>query len=270
MTTTVTLAFKSRKTQVQVDSLNDLKQQVQSAFKIKPIQQRLLKDGKPIDSIDDVENNGLITVKDLGPQISWKLVFLLEYLGPIIIHLIFYLQSPKTNLQTISLLLVAAHYLKREFETLFVHRFSNGTMPILNLPKNCFHYWVLGGLFISIEVYSKNYSDSSYPGVALWIWMFAQVSNFATHLTLMRLRPVGTKVRKIPRGYGFDLVSCPNYFFEILGWISYSVMIGGYASWFFTIVGAVQMYFWAVKKHLRYKKEFKDYPKRRMLIPFIL
>ena len=72
-------------------------------------------------------------------------------------------------------------------------------------------------------------------------------------------------------GYGFDLVSCPNYFFEILGWICYSIITGSLTSWFFTVVGAVQMWFWALKKHQRYKKEFgKDYPKRKVLIPFVL
>lgn len=39
-----------------------------------------------------------------------------------------------------------------------------------------------------------------------------------THITLRNLRPPGTRVRAIPYGYGFDLVSCPNYFFEFLAW----------------------------------------------------
>lgn len=49
----------------------------------------------------------------------------------------------------IALILTVLHYTKREFETLFVHRFRyiarinlcNATMPIRNLPKNSFHYW---------------------------------------------------------------------------------------------------------------------------------
>ncbi len=32
------------------------------------------------------------------------------------------------------------HYLKREVETIFVHKFSKGTMPLFNLWKNSFYY----------------------------------------------------------------------------------------------------------------------------------
>merc|ERR1712151_609964 len=33
-----------------------------------------------------------IVFKDLGPQISWRTVFILEYLGPMLLYPIFYLQ----------------------------------------------------------------------------------------------------------------------------------------------------------------------------------
>lgn len=42
-----------------------------------------------------------------------------------------------------------------------------------------------------------------------------------THLNLRSLRPAGTRTRAIPKGYGFNLVSCPNYFFEMVSWVAF-------------------------------------------------
>lgn len=58
---------------------------------------------------------------------------------------------------------------------------------------------------------------------------FSEISNFKTHLTLRDLRPAGTKKRGVPLGYGFNLVTCPNYFFESIGWLSISAMTGSYS-----------------------------------------
>ena len=47
-------------------------------------------------------------------------------------------------------------------------------------------------------------------------------------------------------------------------------MTGLPSAWFFTAVAGVQMWLWAVKKHVRYIKEFPDYPKnRKPMIPFL-
>lgn len=41
-------------------------------------------------------------------------------------------------------------------------------------------------------------------------------------------------------------------------------------AWLFNFVATGQMYIWAVAKHKRYRKEFKDYPRnRKAMFPFI-
>lgn len=50
------------------------------------------------------------------------------------------------------------------------------------------------------------------------------MSNAITHLNLRSLRPAGSKTRAIPRGYGFDIVSCPNYLFEAIAWTSFTAL----------------------------------------------
>lgn len=51
-------------------------------------------------------------------------------------------------------------------------------------------------------------------------------SNLSTHLTLRSLRPAGSKKRVLPKGYGFNLVAVPNYLFESLEWIAFTLMTG--------------------------------------------
>lgn len=234
----------------------------------------------------------LCYVRDLGPQISWRTVFLLEYLGPIIIHPAFYFgyyqDASKTTVQTIVFVCIMLHFVKRVLETAFVHKFSLTTMPIRNLFKNCAHYWVLSGFLVAFFTYAPQdwtssggldaflYSSNTFEWdlptalVLAAVWAFAEVSNGIVHLNLASLRPAGSKERRIPYGYGFDKLSCPNYFFEAWGWCILCVLSMNWSLWVFNAVGSLQMYFWALKKHKRYLKEFPDYPKdRRAFIPHV-
>lgn len=237
-------------------------------------------------------NKGEMELKDLGTQISWKTVFLVEYGGPLLIHPMIY-HLPRvwygknfqhSDLQRFVYVLVLAHFIKRELETIFVHRFSHGTMPILNLFRNSAHYHILSGFFLAYDVYRPKYSRSSpfiigtfrnnkqYLWILSAIWAFAELSNFSTHLALRALRPAGTRTRGIPVGYGFRYLSCPNYFFETLAWLVICAMTGSVAAWLFTIVAFYTMAIWAIKKHKNYKREFgSSYPRgRKAIIPFVL
>ena len=146
-------------------------------------------------------------------------------------------------------------------------------MPIANLFKNSLHYWVLSGLMISHYLYAPKFVSPRMPIVlaSLVAFLAAEMGNFYAHIVLRGLRPAGSNVRGIPRGFGFSLVSCPNYTFEILAWASLSVMTGLVSMWIFTVLGGSVMCVWALKKHKRYRREFPDYPKsRKAVIPFVL
>ena len=229
------------------------------------------------------QSGNTIILKDLGPQISWRTVFFLEYLGPLLIHQAYlynyvYRQGHALSLvQLLSYLCITFHFIKREYETLFVHRFSHATMPLRNLFKNSAHYWLLSGVGIGHFLYSSSFADPDWtrssPGLLyalLGFFIFSELANFYTHIILRDLRPAGSTARAIPRGFTFNLVSCPNYFHEICAWLAVSLLAGLPSCWFFTAVASVQMGLWALKKHSRYQQEFPDYPKaRRAMIPFL-
>lgn len=241
---------------------------------------------------DDVLADGEgILFKDLGPQISWKWVFVLEYLGPLLLYPMFYMKPEwiygeaaklevdkfAAEVQMAALVAWSVHYGKREIETLFVHRFSHATMPWTNLFKNCGYYWGFAAYvsyFVNHPLYTPPPEDLVYSGMCMFYFM--EVGNLTCHLTLRGLRPPGTKVRKIPTGGLFDYVTCPNYTYEILAWLGFNLMTRTLAGVLFMLAGATQMIIWANGKHRNYHKEFDGkngrrlYPEsRKIIIPFV-
>mmetsp|Transcript_17888 Transcript_17888/g.45397 ORF Transcript_17888/g.45397 Transcript_17888/m.45397 type:complete len:312 (-) Transcript_17888:491-1426(-) len=228
-----------------------------------------------------------LTFKDLGPQVPWRTVFIVEYLGPLLLfpalwaqpEVVYGADAPgPTQLQTIAAACFVVHYLKREIETLFVHRFSNATMPMKNIVKNTVYYWGFAlwmGYFICHPLFTPPPHLMTHIGLALFASM--ELLNFVSHVQLRNLRPPGTRVRRIPTGPLFALVSCPNYLFEILAWVGFNLMTNSLVGWVFCAVGAAQMLLWAKGKHRMYKKEFDGmdgrelYPEiRKALIPFVI
>jgi len=218
-----------------------------------------------------------------GPQIGYQTTFFLEYLGPLLFFPLFFYAGrfiyggdvQHSYAQVIAFYLGIGHFGKRELETAFVHRFSHGTMPVYACMRNCMHYWVLCGLIMGYFIFgpaqaAKAASDPTLVNALVAVWTLAELGNLYVHVYLRNLRPANSTVRKVPRGYFFGLVSCPNYFFEVLAWVAFSALVNHWAAWLFTVVGAAQMMQWADKKHRQYKRDFPDYPKgRKRMFPFI-
>nr|CAG4650294.1 EOG090X097L [Sida crystallina] len=278
-------------------SIADLKRQI---HRLKPWMYperqeiRLQPRGKGIkesDTLQDagVKDQGKLYLKDLGPQIAWKTVFLLEYAGPLFVYAwiyqrpwIFYGEvdtiQPTSQVVHIAAVCWVAHYAKRILETLFIHRFSHATMPVRNLFRNCGYYW----LFAAYVAYHINHPLYTAPClsqtyIALAAWTICELGNFGIHWALRNLRPPGSKERKVPRATRdpttrlFNLVSCPNYTYEVGGWVAFTIMTQCIPAGLFALAGFYQMAIWAVGKHRAYKKDFNDYPRgRKAIIPFLL
>ena len=135
-----------------------------------------------------------LTIKNLGSQIRWEMVFYIEYLGPILILPLFYFLGRKeqyNEIQLLGLVLGVLHYVKREYETAFVHVFSRESMPFKRVLINSFHYWVLFALFNSIELFyfpsGHSYSRSN-TALLVGLWAFFEFMNFKCHTLLGSFR----------------------------------------------------------------------------------
>jgi very-long-chain enoyl-CoA reductase len=66
--------------------------------------------------------------------------------------------------------------------------------------------------------------------------------------------PSGLQERVIPQGLFFDQILCPNYTFEILSWLSYSLLTGSIVSFLLFMVGVCIMHKWAREKQQKLLK----------------
>lgn len=147
-------------------------------------------------------------------------------------------------------------------------------MPAFNIFKNSAHYWFLAGFNIAYWVSRPDAAAATSEPNPLLVWagltlfVFGELANLNAHYVLRDLRRPGTTERGIPSGFGFSLVTCPNYMFEILAWLGvFLVSQLNLSVLVFTIVGGLQMWSWGWKKEKRYRKDFGDkYKKKRTVL----
>lgn len=140
-----------------------------------------------------IPSGATLVVKDLGKQIGYRTVFVLEYLGPLAIwwyvriftnfvHSYYnpgYLGYEWSSTQNLATILWTFHYGKRLFETFFVHKFSHATMPLFNLFKNCIYYWTFAFLIAYIILHNDYMAPPYYVQVAgVIIFITCELMNF--------------------------------------------------------------------------------------------
>jgi very-long-chain enoyl-CoA reductase len=241
-----------------------------------------LDDTKSLESYG-VKDGAELAYKDLGPQVGYRTVFVVEYAGPIAAMALYAMRpsllygaganaKPLGDVQQLYIGLFVAHFVKRELETFFVHKFSRPTMPLSNIFKNSTYYWGFAA-FVGYFLCHPQYTAPTHglEKIAAAAMVVFELGNFIVHVHLAGMRKKeGETTRAAPRGLFFNVVSCPNYMFEILSWVAFSVGTNVAMSWVFTLVGLLQMSEWALKKHRAYVKAEPELKSRKAIIPFLI
>ncbi len=88
---------------------------------------------------------------------------------------------------------------------------------------------------------------------------------------LAGLRRPGETGYKIPRGGLYELISCPNYFGELLEWLGWAIATWSVAGLSFAVFTAANLVPRALTHHRWYREKFPEYPRsRRAVVPFVL
>ena len=205
---------------------------------------------------------------------------MIEYAGPIIFHAMIpfirpyiYLfppyvyknetETPMSQVQWLLFYLFIFHFIKRELETVFVHKFAANTMPAANIFWNSLFYWALAGLLSGLHIYAPGtFADRNelelLDYVGLGMFVFGEVFNFNVHVHLSQLRSRGGTEKGIPPCFGSSIVTCPNYMFEIIAWIGVILICRSVAVVAFIAVGTYYMKDWSKDKEKALRAQFPD------------
>lgn len=213
-----------------------------------------------------------------GPQIPTRLGWIVMESPAIIGPIVIMAAAPPATTSPAAWILLGIwlfHYGYRTLVFPWLIRANGSTMPVvvaaLAFVYNVFNAWV-------------NFTWVSQHGEYGWSWLtqptfFAGlalfVAGFLGHVRsdhiLRNLRAPGETGYRIPHGFLFRWVSCPNYFSEIVQWFGWALLAWSPAGLMFAVYTIANLGPRAVAHHQWYRTTFADYPpSRRALVPWVL
>jgi len=185
-------------------------------------------------------------------------------------------------LASVPLLLLAmwqAHYFHRSFVYPFVRRVQPGDTTPLLVPLLAFAT-NLGVSFLNAAILSWSQIGRGYelswlldPRFLIGAALFAAGwhINRKADAMLAALRQPGETGYRIPRGWLYEKVSCPNYLGEFLIWTGWAIATWSTAGLVFLLWTLSNLLPRALENHRWYRRTFVDYPgQRRAVIPGLL
>src|SRR4051812_5511618 len=149
------------------------------------------------------------------------------------------------------------HFARRASESAWVHRYGKPSVSMGDVVTEYIYYWGFAAWnAVSLSAPTYVAPASSLVAVGVLVFVVAELGNARAHRMLRDLRPEGSKLRVIPRGFLFERVSCPHYLFEILWWVGFALVTEPWASLAFLLVGATILGSGAHTRHAAYRKDF--------------
>jgi steroid 5-alpha-reductase/3-oxo-5-alpha-steroid 4-dehydrogenase 1 len=102
------------------------------------------------------------------------------------------------------------------------------------------------------------------------VFMLGFGINLKADQILFNLRKPGDTGYRVPRGWLYEYVTCPNYLGEIIEWLGFALATWSLAGLAFALYTAANLGPRALANHRWYRERFPDYPERRKaLVPFL-
>lgn len=170
-----------------------------------------------------------------------------------------------------------AHYFQRSFVYPWRRRVRPGDttpllVPVLAFATNIGVSFLNASILSWPEIGGREYAatwlvDPRFlAGLALFVTGY--YVNRKADAMLAALRAPGETGYKIPRGWLYERISCPNYFGEFVVWLGWAVATWSTAGAVFLLWTVANLLPRALSNHRWYRETFPDYPaERRAVIP---
>ncbi|XP_054711641.1 polyprenol reductase-like [Uloborus diversus] len=213
---------------------------------------------------------------------------------PFLIVLLDYFASPyrqaTVNSESVVIVsvLLSLQVIRRCYECFFVSIYSDAKMNVFHYIVGLTFYFGAGLSLIhdapGFENTEKNMNASyitgdwftwqHYVGAAIFVAAF--LLQFQTNIQFASLRKKGKSVTTdhyMPSGGGFEYISCPHYFAEIVMYLAVCLIFKGrsYTWWLLCLWIVTNQVITGLMSHQWYLQKFEKYPvKRKAVIPFLL
>ena len=212
-----------------------------------------------------------------GVMMPNRLGWVIMEIPSLIIISYFFLITPKiSRFLLFVFILWIFHYFHRSLIFPFMTRTKNKKIPIVIVLMGLFFNVInagLNGYWMSHFFEGQKLTPllTFRFGFGIFMFVVGMYINIRADYKLINLRSKPTNGYKIPRGWMFEYISCPNYFGEILEWSGFVIIAWNLPALSFLIWTMANLIPRALASHKWYKQYFVDYPQnRKALFPGIL
>lgn len=213
--------------------------------------------------------------KGWGPEISNTIGWILMELPSFLIILYFFLSFEQSSYASMLSIFWLLHYANRTFVFPFRLRTKGKKMPLVIVLSAIFFNLVNAGLNGYYLSFLENYTNLDFTTwnfiAGLIVFLTGAGINLRSDHLLINLRKPGEIGYKIPRGFLFEYVSCPNHLGELIQWGGFALMAWNCPASTFFLWTAANLIPRAMDHHRWYASHFEKYPrKRKAIFPWLL
>jgi hypothetical protein len=220
---------------------------------------------------------GRHTSSNWGPQIDNKWAWFFMEIPAFSIPFVFLLHNFK-NLNTIHIVILGLfiiHYFNRVFIYPFRIKTTGKKMPLIiavfAVLFNTINGFNIGFYFTQLSTLNPPWFYDIRFLIGISLFITGMLINHKSDHMLINLRRPGETSYKIPKGFLFEKISCPNHFGEIVEWVGFAILSWSLPAIAFAIWTMANLIPRSINHHDWYRETFKDYPKkRRAVIPYVV